>query len=108
MGHAALNIHIGADSGEHLEKLVTAAVLDRWEMFLKRLKRCRKKGSERSVHDLRVATRRLIAAVDLLATVSANGRVRKTRQLLKRLLKLMGSLRDRQVQLLQVEKMLSD
>jgi CHAD domain-containing protein len=58
------------------------------------------------VHDLRVAARRLIAALDLLAAVIPERQVSKVRLQLKRLLKTMNPLRDTQVQLLAVKKLL--
>lgn len=58
------------------------------------------------MHDLRVAARRLIAALDLLAAVIPERQVSKVRLQLKRLLKTMNPLRDTQVQLLAVKKFL--
>jgi CHAD domain-containing protein len=58
------------------------------------------------VHDLRVATRRLIATIDLLQTVAPSGSIEETRRQFRRVLKTMGPLRDTQVQLLRVKEML--
>jgi CHAD domain-containing protein len=80
---------------------------DRWQSFRAELKRCRKKYSEEAVHDLRVATRRLISTLDLVDRIHPEANLRKTRRALKRQLDLFGPLRDVQVQLLTIEKMLS-
>jgi CHAD domain-containing protein len=70
------------------------------------LKRCQKKSSEEAVHDLRVATRRLISVLDLLANMHPEGALRRAERRLKRLLDRFGPLRDAQVQLRSIEKML--
>ncbi len=88
------------------EELLVDALRIRWRVFLSQLGQCRKRCSEPAVHDLRVATRRCIAALDLLATVSFQ--VGKTRQQLKRLLKSMGPLRDTQVQISLLQKLTKD
>jgi CHAD domain-containing protein len=81
------------------------ALRTRWRTFLQQLRRCRRRCSEPSVHDLRVATRRLIAALDLLQIIAPSGHAEKTRRQFKRVLKTMGPLRDMQVQLLLVKEM---
>ena len=82
------------------------ALRTRWHMFQLQLQRCRRRCSEPAVHDLRVATRRLIAALDLLQTIAPSPAVEKTRRRFQRVLKTMGPLRDTQVQLLLVKEML--
>ena len=79
---------------------------ERWQSFRTELKRCQKKSSEAAVHDLRVATRRLISTLDLLASIYPEGNLRKARRRLKKQLDMFGPLRDVQVQLLSVDKML--
>ncbi len=102
-----------AASPEHSHRLVLAALQTRWTVFVRQLSRCKPRGgkrrfSEPAVHDLRVATRRLIAAIDLLLIVSSSVEVAGTREQLKRLLKSMGPLRDTQVQLLHLEKLVPE
>jgi CHAD domain-containing protein len=87
--------------------LMLGSLHDRWQSFRAELKRCRKKYSEEAVHDLRVATRRLISTLDLVDRMHPEANLRKTRRALKRQLDLFGPLRDVQVQLLTIEKMLS-
>jgi CHAD domain-containing protein len=79
---------------------------ERWQSFRTELERCQKKSSEEAVHDLRVATRRLISTLDLLAIIYPEGNLRKARRRLKKQLDMFGPLRDVQVQLLSVDKML--
>jgi CHAD domain-containing protein len=86
--------------------LLLDALSDRWRTFRAELKRCQKHSSEEAVHDLRVATRRLIATVKLVASVYPEARLRKARRALKKQLDMLGPLRDVQVQLLSIEKML--
>jgi CHAD domain-containing protein len=78
----------------------------RWRVFLLQLRRCRKRCSEPAVHDLRVATRRLIAVLDLLQAIAPSVCAEKTHRQFKRVLKTMGPLRDTQIQLLRVKEML--
>lgn len=96
----------GGRSARRPEELLLDALRARWKVFLTQLGRCRERCSEPAVHDLRVATRRCIAAIDLLGTASFQ--VGKTRQQLKRLLKSMGPLRDTQVQILLLQKLIKE
>ena len=87
--------------------LMQDSLQDRWQSFRVELKRCRKKYSEEAVHDLRVATRRLISTLDLVDGIHLEANLRKARRALKRQLDMFGPLRDVQVQLLTIDKMLS-
>jgi CHAD domain-containing protein len=86
--------------------LLLDSLHDRWRTFRMHLKRCQKAYSEEAVHDLRVATRRLISTLDLLASIHPEGDLRKARRLLKKQLAMFGPLRDVQVQLLSTAKLL--
>ena len=87
--------------------LLLEALQARWHSFRTALKRCQKTFSEAAVHDLRVATRRLISTLDLVARIHPQVNLRKARRALKRQLGTFGPLRDAQVQLLSVDKMLA-
>jgi CHAD domain-containing protein len=89
-----------------LRTLILDSLHDRWKTFRAELKRCQKKYSEDAVHDLRVATRRLISSLDLVRSIHPEADLRKARRALKRQLKMVGPLRDVQVQLLSIDKML--
>lgn len=95
-----------AKPGRDFRALLLGSLNERWQCFRTELKRCQKKSSEEAVHDLRVATRRLISTFDLLASIHPAGNLQKTRRRLKRQLDMFGPLRDVQVQLLSIDKML--
>lgn len=85
-------------------QFLSAALRKQWKCYRKQLKKCQRKFSERSVHDLRVAARRLESLLDLLASFLAPGRLEKTQSALKRHLDTFDELRDTQVQLPVVRK----
>jgi CHAD domain-containing protein len=87
--------------------LMLNSLQDRWQSFRAELKRCRKKYSEEAVHDLRVAIRRLIAILDLVDRIHPKANLRRARRALKTQLDMFGPLRDVQVQLLTIDKILS-
>lgn len=68
----------------------------RRENFLLRLKVCREDFSESSVHDLRVAARRLIAFVEVAQLLDARDRPSRARRQLKALIDGFDDLRDTQ------------
>jgi CHAD domain-containing protein len=70
-----------------------------WKNFSSAWKKAQAKASEKSIHDLRVDTRRLIATLELVQVLCKCDEVRKLRRHLKKVLKSMRSLRDVQVQL---------
>src|SRR5216684_1637472 len=70
-----------------------------WTQFSKAWKKTRHNASEKSVHDLRVNTRRLIENLELARVLSKQDNVSRLKRRFKKLLKEMGALRDLQVQL---------
>jgi CHAD domain-containing protein len=91
-----------ADIGTVLGRSLKA----RWRDYRTELKRCQKKSSEAAVHDLRVATRRLISMLDLLHQLHPDDDLRQTRRKLKKTLDRFSPLRDVQVQRLAIEPLL--
>ena len=89
---------------DNLEQL-TVALKTQWKRYRKQLKRCQKEFSEQVVHESRVATRRLLSTVELLAALVGDHRIKKARCALKRHLDAFDDLRDNQVQLLYLGKM---
>ena len=84
---------------------ILAAALDsRWQSYRKQLRQCQQEFSEDAVHELRVATRRLLAQFTLLSCVAPSDALEKTRRILKRRLVALGDLRDAQVQRLFIEQ----
>src|SRR5215813_13787463 len=70
-----------------------------WKRFSAAWKTARAKASEKSIHDLRVNTRRLIAALDLARALSKRDEIAELQRHFRKVLKRMGPLRDLQVQL---------
>lgn len=82
--------------------LLMEAVETCWKKFRSERKRCREEFSEEAVHDLRVATRRLLALFDLLRSIIPSNRIQKVRRELKDQLDDLDDLRDTQVLLVDV------
>lgn len=71
-----------------------------WRQFSRTWKKARGESSEKSIHQLRVSTRRLIASLELTrATIYKSEDIARLQRQLKKVLKRMGPLRDIQVQL---------
>ncbi len=79
--------------------LLASSLDERWRVFVRQIARARRRPSEAAIHDLRVATRRLIAYLSLLDSVLPGDRLRKARRQLRGHLKAFNDLRDVQVQL---------
>ncbi|MGR8931396.1 MAG: CHAD domain-containing protein [Gammaproteobacteria bacterium] len=77
-----------------------------WAKYHKRLTACRHEASEDAVHRLRVATRRLLASIELLQALTAPRELRKLRKALKAQLDSFDELRDTQVMLLELSSAL--
>jgi CHAD domain-containing protein len=88
-----------------LRDSLVEALEARWRVYRKQLKRSQKLPTEETVHDLRVATRRLISLLDIVLAIHPDDDLRRARRRLKQQLDLFSPLRDIQVQLLTVEKM---
>lgn len=80
----------------------------RWKTYRSELKRCYKEPSEEAIHDFRVATRRLLALVDMLREVSPHPRLSKLRRTFLNQLDGLDDLRDTQVMLVEVTETLGD
>jgi CHAD domain-containing protein len=76
-----------------------------WNEFSEAWKEARAKKSERSIHDLRVSTRRMISALELVRVLSRSPEIAKLQGRFKKLLKATGALRDLQVQLEKVSEL---
>ena len=81
---------------------------DRWGKYREELKRCKNEFSEEAVHDLRVATRRLVAVMDILRMLDPHPRVQKVRRALKNQLDSLDELRDTQVMLVEVSEAMAN
>jgi len=77
---------------------------DRQQSFRAQLTRVRRRSSEPGVHDLRVAARRLIAVIDLVACLQRDPRLAKQKRALRNLLKGSNALRDATIQRLALRR----
>jgi CHAD domain-containing protein len=82
--------------------LLARSLDERWEVFRRQLARSVRRPSEPAIHDLRVATRRLIALLSMIDSAAPPGRLGKVRRQLRGHLKAFNELRDVHVQLLRV------
>lgn len=80
----------------------------RWKKFRAELKHCRGEFSEEAVHDLRVATRRLLAIFELLRAIMPHNRIQKVRRELKDQLDDLDDLRDTQTLLADISENLHE
>ncbi|HXJ56745.1 MAG TPA: CHAD domain-containing protein [Verrucomicrobiae bacterium] len=87
------------------EVTLQASLKERRKRYRRALKRCRQRGSEKSVHATRVETRRLLSLVELLNIFIGQTQLKKTRSQLKQHLDALRPLRDTHVQLLVLSKL---
>lgn len=87
----------------NIATILARSLEQRWQKYSSELRRCKQNTSEEAVHDLRVATRRLIATLMLVERVHPDRRVGRIRKRLKRLFDSLSPLRDTQVQRLTIE-----
>lgn len=81
---------------------------ERSEKFGQELKTCREEFSEAAVHDLRVASRRLIAGLGMARALDPHPRLQKVRRLMKNQIDELDGLRDCQVMLVEVAESLEE
>ena len=89
------------------ELLLTALAL-RFEKYISQRKHCKTQFSEEAVHDLRVATRRQLAMVEVLRTIEPTPRLKKLRKDFKDQLDSLDTLRDTQVMLVEISESLDN
>jgi CHAD domain-containing protein len=86
------------------QTLLLEALAARWEQYRNAIKTCRREYSNEAVHDLRVATRRLLALADLIRAIAPHPRLQKIRTALKGQLDEFDELRDTQVLLAEISE----
>jgi CHAD domain-containing protein len=79
------------------KELLLQALETRWENYRSQLKNCRDEFTEDVIHDLRVATRRILALIQLLNSISPHPRLKKMTRAFKDQLDEFDELRDTQV-----------
>lgn len=89
-----------SDTAPALGHVLLDSIDQRWRTYLKELRRSKRTFSEDAIHDVRVATRRLISTLMIVELLIPDERVERLRRRLKRLFDACSPLRDTQVQLL--------
>jgi CHAD domain-containing protein len=87
--------------------LLITSLDERWQKYSVELANCRAAFSEAAVHDVRVATRRLLATLDLIAASVSDVKTTKLHRALKEQLDDIDDLRDTQVMLAEATEQLS-
>lgn len=85
--------------------MLIEALEDRHRNFAVQLVRVRRRPSEPGVHDLRVATRRLVAVMDLISGVAQDALLEKRRKALRSFLKGFNGLRDAHIRRIALRKL---
>jgi CHAD domain-containing protein len=96
------------DSNPEGHPLLLDALEDRWKTYRLELKHCRAGFSNEVVHDLRVATRRMLAIIQLLNSISPHPRLRKLTRTFKDQLDDFDDLRDTQVILAELSEIMHE
>jgi CHAD domain-containing protein len=89
-------------------QLLLEALEQRWKNYRAELKRCRAEFSNEAVHDLRVATRRMLALIQLLNSISPRPRLQKLARAFKDQLDEFDDLRDTQVILAELSEIMQE
>src|SRR5919109_2357857 len=87
-----------------VNQFLLLALDERWQNYRAELKRCRKEFSNEAVHDLRSASRRTLAFIRLLKSISPRPRLQKLTRAFKDQLDEFDDLRDIQVVLAEVSE----
>jgi CHAD domain-containing protein len=87
-----------------VNQFLLSALDDRWKNYRAELKRCREEFSNEAVHDLRSASRRMLAFIRLLKSISPRPRLQKLNRAFKDQLDEFDDLRDIQVVLAEVSE----
>jgi CHAD domain-containing protein len=94
--------------GDGNANLLLEAVEKGWNEFQIRFKLYRHEASEESVHDLRVASRRLLSVIELLRGIAPYPRLQRLRKYLKDQLNSYDELHDTQVMIVEICKILEE
>jgi CHAD domain-containing protein len=84
------------------------ALDERWTKYRAELKNCRNEFSQEAVHDVRVATRRLLAVMDFARQLDPQPPMQKIRRILKDQVDALDDLRDTQVMLVEVSESMAE
>ena len=90
------------------QTLLLDSLNTRWDKYKTELKICQVEFSEAAVHDLRVATRRLLSSLDLLRAAVTDPRIQKIRRVLKDQLDNLDDLRNIQALLADISEIIHE
>ncbi len=90
-----------------LPPFIQARLQERWRKYRKALKRSRKNYSEKSVHEFRIETRRMLALLELLHPFSPANCLQDVERKFKKVFDSSANLRDTQVQCRALEQELA-
>lgn len=88
-----------------LRTVLDTAFTERWQKFVRESERARSDPTEKAIHDLRVAMRRLMALLNMATTALPKCGGSQVRRQFKKHLKSLSDLRDIQVQILEVRQL---
>jgi|SRR5688572_6360945 len=91
-----------------VNQFLLEALDQRWKNYRAELKRCRAEFSNEAVHDLRSSTRRMLAMIRLLNSISPRPRLQKLNHAFKDQLDEFDDLRDTQVILAEISETLHE
>jgi CHAD domain-containing protein len=91
-----------------VNRFLLEALDERWKNYRAELKRCREEFSNEAVHDLRVASRRMLAFTRLMNSVSPRPRLQKLHRAFKDQLDEFDDLRDVQVVLAEISETIQE
>lgn len=103
-----MNVTPSEETNQDVRILLLTAFDERWDSYSRQLERCRSEFSKDAVHDLRVATRRILALIRLLQWILPHPRLKKLSRRFKLQLDAFDELRDTQVILDELSKILPD
>jgi CHAD domain-containing protein len=103
-----MNTPVIDESKLNAHQLLSEALERAWGNYRKEIKNCRDEFSNEAVHDLRVATRRVLAMIELLNSITPRPRFNKMTQELKDQLNELDDLRDTQVVLAEISEVLNE
>jgi len=103
-----MNTRVTEESKLNASQLLAEALKKAWVNYRKEIKNCRDEFSNEAVHDLRVATRRVLAIIELLNSMEPRPRFDKIIREFKDQLDEMDDLRDTQVILAEISETLNE
>jgi CHAD domain-containing protein len=103
-----MNTPVTEESKPNARQLLAEALEKAWDNYRKELKNCRDEFSNEAIHDLRVATRRVLAIIELLKSIEQRPRFKKIIRELKDQLDELDDLRDTQVILAEISEVLNE